>query len=320
MKIKRIAPLLATSLLLIGCSNSGVKTLKKPSFAKYSSEVEAATFLEALDEKVFGSAFFTKKDDGDHLIKGYTLGIKEYKEQNITATNGSNVKGTAKVQEYTEAVEKQDLTNKRINSKSIHQQGHKHNKVYPYFQIGEDEEILYALGVHMDGSSSDTLSKAEEEVQTEVDASGKVVTINPGIKQYVEVGSLGMDYDLAAAYQLHSEVYSQINSAFEGISSIIDLKYYVDGEVLTVAGSKEFNGKSTIVVDDDLTSRGTANFTGQIDYAKLTMKYAYEYSFEQLYDGVTTKVEFKEYRTLDLQDKAPTVKAIDYSTFEKISF
>ena len=329
MKIKKIAPVLAVALLLAGCSGNGVKTLKKPSFAKYASEVNEEGFFIGLSEKANKLMdLFETQGEGDAkqvkaLKNGYTSQIESYTEVKASGKSAAGVKFENKQQQYQKSVTKIDKANKRLNSAA-------ETEVAASFKngtisgsthlIGDDSNVLVAYDPNYMGVSSQQLQKSKSENQLEVDGA-KAKTIDVAGKQYSTIDvPASFDFD---AYYAPMAYNNMRNTALQLYFNIPDqckdehIKYYIDGEVMTVVAERDCSG--TAKYDEvEYTSKAKVSYIAQMDFAKLTYAFATEITVDQSNKDGTVKLEQKGYEKGSFVNKDVTIKAVDTAKFTNL--
>ena len=329
MKIKKIAPVIAASLLLVGCGSSGVKTMKKPSFAKYSNEVDAQGFTTALGEesKKLLDLFVTEGEGDAKTIKGLKNGLtrqsEQYSETKGSGKSAGGLKFESKTQHHQDYAYKVDKANKRVNTKTVSDTASTAKNgtlTGGYRLIGENSNVLVANDPYYLSMTSNGRQKSESETQTEI-VGEKAKSIDVSGKQFITM-DLPAQYDVEF-YIATSEYQNMIYTAMELANDVPsffdakDVKYYVDGDLFTVFAEKDFSGTAKYG-EVEYTSKAKVSFIAQIDYAKLEFAESTELSVDQSSKEGTVKVEEKEYKKGSFVNKDVTLKAIDTAKFTNL--
>ena len=329
MKIKKIAPVLAAALLLAGCSGNGVKTLKKPSFAKYASEVNEEGFFIGLSEKTskLMDLFETQGEGESKQVKGfkngYTSQIENYIEVKASGKSAGGLKFENKKQQYQKSVTKLDKANKRLNSalETEAAASFKNGTISGSTHlIGDDSNVLVAYDPNYMGVSSQQLQKSKSQSQIEIDGA-KAKNINVAGKQYSTIDvPATFDFDASYAPMAYNEIR---NTALELYFEIPDqcedkhIKYYIDGEVMTVVAERDCSGTAKYG-ELEYTSKAKVSYTAQMDFAKLTYAIATEITIDQSNKEGTVKLEQKGYQKGSYVNKDVTIKAVDTAKFTNL--
>ena len=328
MKIKKIMPLFAAALLLVGCnSNSGVTTMKKPSFAKYSNSVSAEDFEKAAQEQLKATLDLVETEgEGDAKVikglkNGYTATTKIFGSQEFSGKNANGVSMSYVMKQYEEVTDKIDKASLRVNESTKEEEGLEMKNGYAYSNYSLVEKdgqkaILNAepYYINMKGSS---VGKGQNEHQFEY-SQGKVKQINVNSKEYrAQDTPETFDFSRSMATNLIYGFQSSITSIMYSIPSYFeeaDVKFYVDGKVLTVAGEKTIEGTISFT---ELTykSKAVISYVGQVNLEKLTSAMSTELTLEQSTENGTLKLVEKSYRASTLNNKNVTVKAVDTAKF-----
>ena len=329
MKITKIAPLFAAALLLAGCSGNGVTTLKKPSFAKYSNEVKLEDFSKAAQEKTEGLMdLFETEGTGDaKTIKGLKTGLtmtrKSYQNDVVKGKSAGGLSMSYNSKIYQESEQKIDRANKRVlEVTKAEQSGEaKNGSGYAYFHaVGDKEDVLINSEAQYGSGKSTAKVKFSEQEQMEF-GEKQVKEIHVDAKSY-EAADLPSNFDYSkymaqmAYYQMGGIVENLYYNVPDYLSSD-DVKFYVDGDVLTIAAEKDMSGTAKYN-EVEYTSKAKVSYVAQINYAKLTFATSLEVSVDETTKNGNTKVESKEYAQGTFVNKDVTVKAVDTSKFTNL--
>ena len=325
MKIRKLTPLFATALLLVGCgSNSGTTKLKKPSFAKYAGQVTAEEFSKAYSEKMEGLMdLFETEGEGDAktvkgLKNGLTISVKDYENSALSGKTSAGTKVQASREGYSEMTMKVDKTNQRANSltKSESSMSYKNaNITYDYYD-SEAKLIKFSYPTVMNGSTSVSYKMASESQSEVVNGTGR--SINVTEKTYRDqVLPSGYDWSKQMAQTAMYYYQSFAQNTFTSMPTYMgeeDVKYYVDADILTMVASKTFDG--TFKEDGlEYTSKATVEYITQLDFKGLKFDVSYEKTIEESGKQGNLKLVAKAYEHGEYVNKDVTIKAVDVSKF-----
>ena len=330
MKIRKLSPLFVATLLVSCSGNSGITTMKKPSFSKYSNAVSEEDCFKAVSEKsVALMDLFETEGEGDaKTIKGLKNGLtqtsKIYKVLEASGKSAAGISKKYKTATYHEEEQKIDKANTRVQgvAKTEMLIQSKNGGVQGQFTSVDDDKVLVVDEPEYSGAKMDVVQKSKETNQIEFTDNSKSKTIHVEEKTYSE--QTITDFDFGKHYA--SEAYGAIQALPYYVGYLLpeyldddnDLKYYVDGDVVTFVAEKEFNGTAE---SNGLsyTSKAKASFITQINYAKLTFASSVETNVEQSTKNGNVTVKDVTYMTLSIANKDVTVKAIDTSKFTALN-
>ena len=328
MKIRKIMPVFAATLLLVGCSNNGVTTMKKPSFAKYSNEVKYDAFNEQRAAKVKALMdLFETEGEGDlksvkGLKNGFTAEMKAYtsEEKSGKSAGGLSMKFVEKI--YAEQVEKIDKNNKIYNTAikselSLEVKNASMSSSGGLFRINDDK-LLVCQEPNYENGSSKTTQKGKRERQNEISDS-KVKQINVNEKTY-DIDDLSSTYDFSK--DCAQEAYYGMKQMFNSVEYYTDtqyldeedVKFYVDGDVFTVVGERAYDGTAEYN-KVSYTSKAKVSSIVQVNFAKLTFASSNELTLEQSTVNGTLKYSYKSYMSETFTNKDVKLKQINTAKF-----
>ena len=328
MKIRKLSPLFVAALLVSCSGNSGITTMKKPSFAKYSNAVSEEDCFKAVSEKnkALMDLFETEGEGDAKTIKGLKNGLtqnsKMYKVLEASGKSAAGISMKYKTAMYREEEQKIDKANTRVQGVAKTEmliQGN-NGAVQGQFTSVDDGKVLVVDEPQYSGTKMDVVQKSKQTNQTEYTDS-KAKNIHVEEKTYSEQTITGFDFSKYYA----GEAYGFIGTLNYYVGYLIpdyldddkDIKYYVDGDIVTFVAEKEFNGTAE---SNGLsyTSKAKVSFIAQINYAKLTLAGSVETNVEQSTKNGNVTVKEVTYNTIAMANKDVTVKAIDTSKFTKI--
>lgn len=328
MKIRKLSPLFVAALLVSCSGNSGITTMKKPSFAKYSNAVSEDDCFKAASEKSLALMdLFETEGEGDaKTIKGLKNGLtqtsKMYKALEASGKSAAGISMKYKTAMYREEEQKIDKANTRVQGVAKTEMLIQSNNggVEGQFTSVDDGKVLIVDEPEYSGSKMDVVQKSKETNQAEYTDS-KAKTIHVEEKTYSEQTITGFDfgkYNADKAYDTIGTLPYYVGYLLpDYLDSDKDIKYYVDGDIITFVAEKEFNGTAE---SNGLsyTSKAKVSFIAQINYAKLTLAGSVETNVEQSTKNGNVTVKDVTYTTMAIANKDVTVKAIDTSKFTKI--
>lgn len=329
MKIRKLSPLFVAALLVSCSGNSGITTMKKPSFAKYSNAVSEEDCFKAVSEKnkALMDLFETEGEGDAKTIKGLKNGLtqssKMYKALEASGKSAAGISMKYKTAMYREEEQKIDKANTRVQGVAKTEMLIQANNgsVQGQFTSVDDGKVLVVDEPDYSGSKMDVVQKSKETNQTEYTENSKAKVIYVEEKAYSEQTITGFDFGKYYA----SEAYDTIGTLPYYVGYLIpdyldgddDIKYYVDGDIVTFFAEKEFNGTAE---SNGLsyTSKAKVSFIAQINYAKLTLAGSVETNVEQSTKNGNVTVKEVTYATMAIANKDVTVKAIDTSKFTSL--
>ena len=331
MKKMKIIPLLMAFPLLVACNNNGVKSMKKPSFAKYSNKVaEVSTFYqdyEKAGEEAIKANFVMKDDAVASLDKGAVINGKGYESVELEAKLANGNKQSYSTKRYSEGKAEYDadkLAGKMVTSMNMLTKATNlvQGASVDFYEVGSQKgAILTSIPSFSKGSiESGGAIKAEE---YNFFKDNKTVSADAMAKTYT-IGSLAIDDEAARkqliAYSVASQVWEEAEDFCPTNHGIVEYDRYEDGKVYTSVFSVQATDlKVTYSSGKEYNVKSTYEAIYQANFEKLTFLSSEETTIEMSGPAGTFKYVAKSYATIEMQNKKVSVKTPDLAKYVDVS-
>ena len=329
MKKIKLIPLMMVAPLLVACNNGGVKSLKKPSFAKYSNKVsEISDFYDHFEdagEEALKANFVFNGDTLVSLDKGASISLKSYQEINYSATLKTGNKQSYKGKQYGERKAEYDAS--ALAAKMVQEQateakasGVEGAPTVTIQDVGSQKVAFLASLPSYAKMTIDSSSSGKVETYGFF-KDGKQVQASVDNKTYT-IGELQFDADQQKkllAYGAEEDIMDIAQGTVPANGEIV-YDRYEDGKVFTSAYTVEASGVTVTYSSGkqfQVTSKVERIY--QADFSKMKFLTSEEITVEMKSDkDGQFKYSSKVYTAAEGVNKKVSVKAPDLAKYKEV--